>query len=106
MMAAGVAFPFCMPCVVTCQAAMIGVMEEMSGFHEARALSLHMYKKAGKDGQEVAGDKSGDMTKTTRKTTPKLSGQRQSRTDISRLPNWFCAGFAHAGNEKRDQHRR
>jgi hypothetical protein len=27
----------------------------MPGFHEVRALSLHLYKKAGKDGQKIAG---------------------------------------------------
>jgi len=25
----------------------------MQGFHEVRALSLHLYKKAGKDGQKI-----------------------------------------------------
>ncbi len=42
----------------------------MPGFHEVRALSLHLYKKAGKDGQAIAGHASEIMTKTTRKITP------------------------------------
>ncbi len=37
--------------------------EEMPGFHEVRALSLHLYKKAGKDGQKIAGHASERMTK-------------------------------------------
>jgi len=37
--------------------------EEMPGFHEVRALSLHLYKKAGKDGQKIAGHASEEMTK-------------------------------------------
>lgn len=37
--------------------------EEMPGFHEVRALSLHLYQKAGKDGQKVAGLASESMTK-------------------------------------------
>ncbi|MNF84163.1 hypothetical protein D3C84_665130 [compost metagenome] len=37
--------------------------EEMPGFHEVRALSLHLYKKAGKDGQKIAGHASEGMTK-------------------------------------------
>lgn len=37
--------------------------EEMPGFHEVRALSLHLYKKAGKDGQRIAGHASEGMTK-------------------------------------------
>ncbi|VVN65176.1 hypothetical protein PS726_00044 [Pseudomonas fluorescens] len=35
----------------------------MPGFHEVRALSLHLYKKAGKDGQKIAGHASEGMTK-------------------------------------------
>ncbi|AHZ72766.1 hypothetical protein OU5_5687 [Pseudomonas mandelii JR-1] len=35
----------------------------MPGFHEVRALSLHLYKKAGKDGQKIAGHASESMTK-------------------------------------------
>ena len=42
----------------------------MPGFHEVRALSLHLYKRAGKDGQAIAGHASEIMTKTTRKITP------------------------------------
>ena len=37
--------------------------EEMPGFHEVRALSLHLHKKAGKDGQKIAGHASDGMTK-------------------------------------------
>ena len=37
--------------------------EEMPGFHEVRALSLHLYKKAGKNGQKIAGHASEGMTK-------------------------------------------
>ncbi|WP_349616966.1 tyrosine-type recombinase/integrase [Azotobacter salinestris] len=37
--------------------------EEQPGFHEIRALSLHLYKKAGKDGQKIAGHASEEMTK-------------------------------------------
>lgn len=37
--------------------------EEMPGFHEIRALSLHLYKKAGKDGQKIAGHARAEMTK-------------------------------------------
>lgn len=37
--------------------------EEMPGFHEVRALSLHLYQKAGKDGQKIAGHASEEMTK-------------------------------------------
>jgi enterobacteria phage integrase len=37
--------------------------DEMPGFHELRALSLHLYKKAGKDGQKIAGHASGKMTR-------------------------------------------
>jgi len=37
--------------------------EEMPGFHEVRALSLHLYKKAGKDGQKIAGHASEGMTR-------------------------------------------
>lgn len=36
--------------------------EELPGFHEVRALSLHLYKKAGKDGQKIAGHTSESMT--------------------------------------------
>ena len=36
---------------------------EQPGFHEIRALSLHLYKKAGKDGQRIAGHASEEMTK-------------------------------------------
>lgn len=35
----------------------------MPGFHEVRALSLHLYKKAGKDGQKIAGHTSEGMIK-------------------------------------------
>ncbi len=41
--------------------------EEMPGFHEVRALSLHLYQKAGKDGQKIAGHASESMTKNYQK---------------------------------------
>lgn len=37
--------------------------EQQPGFHELRALSLHLYKKAGKDGQKLAGHSTRKMTK-------------------------------------------
>lgn len=37
--------------------------EELPGFHEIRALSLHLYKRAGKDGQKIAGHASEEMTR-------------------------------------------
>lgn len=37
--------------------------EEMPGLHEVRALSLHLYKKAGKDGQKITGHASEGLTK-------------------------------------------
>lgn len=37
--------------------------EEMPGFHEVRALSLHLYQKAGKNGQKIAGHATENMTK-------------------------------------------
>lgn len=39
----------------------------MPGFHGVRALSLHLYQKAGKDGQKIAGHVSQDMTKNHQK---------------------------------------
>lgn len=39
----------------------------MPGFHEVRALSLHLYKKAGKDGQKIAGHAREEMTKNYQK---------------------------------------
>ncbi|WP_445572169.1 tyrosine-type recombinase/integrase [Pseudomonas sp. E102] len=41
--------------------------EEMPGFHEVRALSLHLYQKAGKDGQTIAGHASESMTRNYQK---------------------------------------
>ncbi|MDT4813500.1 Bacteriophage lambda integrase, Arm DNA-binding domain [compost metagenome] len=41
--------------------------EEMPGFHEIRALSLHLYKRAGKDGQKIAGHASEEMTRNYQK---------------------------------------
>lgn len=40
---------------------------EMPGFHEVRALSLHLYKKAGKDGQKIAGHATEGMTRNYQK---------------------------------------
>lgn len=37
--------------------------DERPGFHQIRALSLYLYKKAGKDGQKIAGHASEAMTK-------------------------------------------
>lgn len=37
--------------------------EEMPGFHEVRALSLHLYKRAGKDGQKISGHTTETMTR-------------------------------------------
>lgn len=37
--------------------------EEMPGFHEVRALSLHLYQRAGREAQQIAGHASADMTK-------------------------------------------
>ncbi|MDD0974929.1 phage integrase Arm DNA-binding domain-containing protein [Pseudomonas fontis] len=41
--------------------------EEMPGFHEVRALSLHLYKRAGKDGQKIAGHTTEGMTRNYQK---------------------------------------
>jgi integrase len=41
--------------------------EEMPGFNEVRALSLHLYQKAGKDDQKIAGHASETMTKNYQK---------------------------------------
>lgn len=41
--------------------------EEMPGFHEVQALSLHLYQKAGKDGQKIASHASETMTKNYQK---------------------------------------
>ncbi|KMT57098.1 hypothetical protein ACR52_00310 [Pseudomonas fildesensis] len=46
--------------------------EEMPGFHEVRALSLHLYKKAGKDGQKIAGHASEGMTKNYQRDHEKI----------------------------------
>ncbi len=35
----------------------------MPGFHEVRALSLHLYQRAGREAQQIAGNSSADMTK-------------------------------------------
>lgn len=40
---------------------------ELPSFHEIRAFSLHLYKKAGKDGQKIAGHASSGMTKNYQK---------------------------------------
>lgn len=41
--------------------------KEMPTFHEIRALSIHLYTKAGKDAQKIAGHASPDMTKNYEK---------------------------------------
>ncbi len=40
---------------------------EMPGCHEVRALSLHLYKKAGEDGQKIAGHAIEGMTRNYQK---------------------------------------
>jgi integrase len=40
---------------------------EMPGFHEVRALALHLYKRAGKDGQKIAGHTTEGMTRNYQK---------------------------------------
>lgn len=40
---------------------------EQPGFHEVRALSLHLYKRAGKDGQRIAGHTTEGMTRNYQK---------------------------------------
>jgi len=40
---------------------------EMPGFHEVRALSLHLYKRAGKDAQKIAGHATEGMTRNYQK---------------------------------------
>ncbi|MCD5970717.1 tyrosine-type recombinase/integrase [Pseudomonas quasicaspiana] len=40
---------------------------EQPGFHEVRALSLHLYKRAGKDGQKIAGHTTEGMTRNYQK---------------------------------------
>lgn len=56
------------------------IEEEMPGFHEVRALSLHLYHKAGRDGQKIAGHASESMTRTTRRITRISCGRKQSPT--------------------------
>lgn len=48
--------------------------EEMPVFHEVRALSLHLYQKAGKDGQKIAGHASESMTRNYEKNHAEIVG--------------------------------
>lgn len=41
--------------------------EDMPGFREVRALSLHLYMRAGKDGQKIAGHTTEGMTRNYQK---------------------------------------
>ncbi|WP_053275552.1 tyrosine-type recombinase/integrase [Pseudomonas syringae] len=62
--------------------------EEMPGFHEVRALSLHLYKKAGKDGQKIAGHASEDMTKNYQKDHAEIVwSEAVPDLDISQFSN-------------------
>lgn len=44
----------------------------MPGFHEVRALSLHLYKKAGKDEQRIAGHASEGVTRNYQRDYEKI----------------------------------
>lgn len=46
----------------------------MPGFHEVRALSLHLYQKAGKDGLTITGHASESMTKNYEKNHAEIVG--------------------------------
>jgi hypothetical protein len=82
--------------------------EEMPGFHEVRALSLHLYKKAGKDGQKIAGHASEEHDQKLSEGSrgsglvrggPRPRYQRNRRIVLRQ----FCAGFAPTRNEKGNQ---
>ena len=72
--------------------------EEMPGFHEVRALSLHLYKRAGKDGQKIAGHTTEGMTVNYQKghedvVWSEVEADRYWR--IRRIVlRAFCASFA------------
>jgi len=67
----------------------------MPGFHEVRALSLHLYKKAGKDGQKIAGHASEEMTKNYQKEHAEVIwSEAIPDLDISEIAGEFCASFA------------
>lgn len=69
--------------------------EEMPGFHEVRALSLNLYKKAGKDGQKIAGHASEGMTKNYQRDHEEIVwSEAIPDLNISEITGWFCAGFA------------
>jgi len=55
----------------------------MPGLHDVRTLSLHLYKRAGNDGQTIAGHAIEGMTRNIRKGTKTWCGQRSKRTWIS-----------------------
>ncbi|RMS71136.1 Prophage lambda integrase [Pseudomonas savastanoi] len=62
--------------------------EEMPGFHEVRALSLHLYKKAGKNGQKIAGHASEEMTKNYQKDHSEIVwSEAVPDLDISQFSN-------------------
>ncbi len=67
----------------------------MPGFHEVRALSLHLYKNAGKDGQKIAGHASEGMTKNYQRDHEEVIwSEAIPDLNISEITGWFCAGFA------------
>ncbi|MGI4836385.1 MAG: hypothetical protein ACRYF9_02060 [Janthinobacterium lividum] len=74
--------------------------EELPGFHEVRALSLHLYKRAGKDGQKIAGHASEEMTRNYQRDHADVVWSEVERTWISAkslggfapVLRMFCAG--------------
>lgn len=78
--------------------------EELPGFHEVRALSLHLYKRAGKDGQKIAGHASEEMTRNYQRDHADVVWSEVERTWISAkslggfapVLRQFCACFAQA----------
>ena len=69
--------------------------DEMPGFHEVRALSLHLYKRAGKDGQAIAGHASETMTKNYQKDQANVIwSDAIPDLNISEITGQFCAHFA------------
>ena len=69
--------------------------EEMPGFHEVRALSLHLYQKAGKDGQKIAGHASETMTKNYQRDHAEVIwSEAIPDLNISEITGQFCTSFA------------
>ncbi|WP_353743073.1 phage integrase Arm DNA-binding domain-containing protein [Pseudomonas fluorescens] len=63
---------------------------ELPGFHEIRAFSLHLYKKAGKDGQKIAGHASSGMTKNYQKDHDEIIwSEANPDLDISEISGKF-----------------